>query len=41
MIKVNIHEAKIELSHLLNRVIAGEEVVITRAGKPVAQLDSH
>jgi prevent-host-death family protein len=38
MIKVNIREAKTELSRLLNRVIAGEEVVITRAGKPVARL---
>ena len=38
MIKVNIREAKTELSRLLNRVITGEEVVITRAGKPVARL---
>ena len=38
MIKVNVHEAKTELSRLLNRVIAGEEVVISRAGKPVARL---
>jgi prevent-host-death family protein len=38
MIKVNIHEAKNQLSHLLNRVVAGEEVVIAKAGKPVARL---
>ncbi|HZF38024.1 MAG TPA: type II toxin-antitoxin system prevent-host-death family antitoxin [Blastocatellia bacterium] len=38
MIKVNICEAKIELSRLLNLVIAGEEVVIAKAGKPVARL---
>lgn len=38
MIKVNVHEAKTELSRLLNRVVAGEEVVIAKAGKPVARL---
>ena len=37
MIKVNVHEAKTELSRLLNRVVAGQEVVIARAGKPVAR----
>ena len=35
---VNIHEAKTHLSKLLARVAAGEEVVIARAGKPVARL---
>ena len=35
---VNIHEAKSRLSELLRRVAAGEEVVIARAGKPVARL---
>jgi prevent-host-death family protein len=35
---VNIHEAKTHLSRLLERVEAGEEVVIGRAGKPVARL---
>ncbi len=35
---VNIHEAKTHLSRLLKRVDAGEEVVIARAGKPVARL---
>ncbi len=38
MITVNIHEAKTHLSRLLVRVGAGEEVVIARAGKPVARL---
>lgn len=38
MITVNIHEAKTELSRLLKRVAQGEEVVIARAGKPVAKL---
>jgi prevent-host-death family protein len=35
---VNIHEAKTHLSKLLARVIAGEEIVIARAGTPVARL---
>ena len=39
-IKVNIHEAKTNLSKLLARVVNGEEVIITRAGKPVAKLVS-
>jgi prevent-host-death family protein len=36
--EVNIHEAKTHLSRLLQRVAAGEEVIIARAGKPVAKL---
>ena len=35
---VNVHEAKTNLSKLLARVSLGEEVVIARAGKPVARL---
>ena len=35
---VNIHEAKTQLSRLIERVKAGEEVVIAKAGKPVARL---
>ncbi len=38
MIQVNIHEAKTHLSRLLMRVSGGEEVVIAKAGKPVARL---
>lgn len=38
MIKVNIHEAKTHLSRLLERVQLGEEVTISRAGRPVARL---
>ena len=38
MTTVNIQEAKTHLSRLLERVVAGEEVVIARAGKPVARL---
>ena len=35
---VNVHQAKTELSKLLARAEAGEEVVIARAGVPVARL---
>jgi prevent-host-death family protein len=35
---VNIHAAKTHLSRLIERVEAGEEVVIARAGRPVARL---
>jgi len=35
---VNIHEAKTQLSRLLARAEAGQEVVIARAGRPVARL---
>ncbi|MCY4613201.1 MAG: type II toxin-antitoxin system prevent-host-death family antitoxin [Nitrospira sp.] len=38
MAKVNVHEAKTNLSRLLMRVEAGEEVVIARNGEPVARL---
>lgn len=35
---VNVHEAKTHLSRLLEEVEAGQEVVIARAGRPVARL---
>lgn len=35
---VNIHEAKTHLSRLLEEVRHGEDVVIAKAGKPVARL---
>jgi prevent-host-death family protein len=35
---VNIHEAKTHLSRIVEEVAAGGEVVIARAGKPVARL---
>lgn len=35
---VNIHEAKTHFSKLIERVRAGEEVVIAKAGQPVAKL---
>ncbi len=36
--KVNIHEAKAQLSSLLQRVVAGEEITIAKRGVPVARL---
>jgi prevent-host-death family protein len=38
MTEVNIHQAKTNLSRLLSRVAAGEEIVIAKAGKPIARL---
>jgi len=36
--QVNIHECKTTLSKLLERVMGGEEIIIAKAGKPVARL---
>ncbi len=38
---VNTHEAKTRLSELLRRVGAGEEVIIGRAGRPIARLTPY
>lgn len=38
MVEVGVHEAKTTLSKLLRLVAAGEEVVISRGGRPVARL---
>ena len=38
---VNIHKAKTHLSRLLEAVERGEEVVIARAGQPVARLTAY
>ena len=38
--QVNIHEAKTHLSKLLERVQAGEEITIAKAGKPIARLSA-
>lgn len=35
---VNVHEAKTQLSRLLEEVEGGAQVVIARAGKPIARL---
>jgi prevent-host-death family protein len=36
--KASVHEAKTHLSKLLKDVLLGEEVIITRSGRPVARL---
>ena len=36
--KINIHNAKTNLSRLIEKAAKGDEVVISRAGKPVAKL---
>ncbi len=38
MKSVNIHEAKTHLSRLIERVEAGEEIIIAKAGRPAARL---
>lgn len=38
MVELSLEEAKVQLSELLQRVEAGEEIVISRAEKPVARL---
>jgi prevent-host-death family protein len=40
MVTVNLVQAKAHLSELLNKVEAGEEVIITRHGRAVARLRS-
>jgi prevent-host-death family protein len=35
---INIHAAKTQLSRLVDAAAAGEEIIIARAGKPVARL---
>ena len=38
---VNTHDAKTRLSELLRKVEAGEEVIIGRAGRPIARLTPY
>ena len=38
MTTVNIHEAKTHLSRLVDEVAAGAEIIIAKAGKPMARL---
>ncbi|MGH4008157.1 MAG: type II toxin-antitoxin system Phd/YefM family antitoxin [Pseudonocardiaceae bacterium] len=40
-VNVNIHEAKTHLSRLLERVADGERVIISKAGRPIADLVPH
>jgi prevent-host-death family protein len=37
----NVHEAKTHLSALLERALNGDEVVIARAGRPIAKLVAY
>jgi prevent-host-death family protein len=39
--QINVHEAKTELSKLLEQVEGGERIIIARAGKPVAVLSRY
>lgn len=38
MITINIHEAKTHLSRFVEQAAAGEEIIIAKAGKPMARL---
>lgn len=38
---INVHDTKTHLSKILERVEAGERIVIARAGKPIADLVPH
>ncbi len=38
MVTVNIHEAKTQLSKLVDRAVRGETVVIAKAGKPLVKV---
>lgn len=38
---VNVHEAKTHFSKLLERIADGEEIVIAKAGHPVARLTGY
>lgn len=35
---INVHDAKTHFSRLLTRVESGEEIIIAKAGKPVARI---
>jgi prevent-host-death family protein len=37
-VTLNVHEAKTHLSKLIERVQGGEEIIIAKAGRPVARL---
>ena len=37
-VEVNIHEAKTQLSRLIEQALRGEEVIIAKAGRPVVRL---
>lgn len=41
MLMINVHQAKTQLSKLLEEVSLGKEVIIAKAGKPVAKLSAY
>jgi prevent-host-death family protein len=41
MIVVNMHEAKTNLSKLVKRAAAGEEIIVAKAGEPVAKIVAY
>ncbi|MEO5576680.1 MAG: type II toxin-antitoxin system prevent-host-death family antitoxin [Gaiellaceae bacterium] len=41
MAVVNMHEAKTNLSQLVKRAAAGEEIILAKAGEPVAKLVAY
>lgn len=38
MVQINIHQAKAQLSKLVEEAALGEEIIIAKAGKPIARL---
>ena len=38
---INIHQAKTHLSQLIEKAVAGEDIIIAKAGKPIAKLVAH
>ena len=38
MASISVYQARAELSRLIERALAGEEIVIAKAGKPMARL---
>jgi prevent-host-death family protein len=41
MTVVNMHEAKTNLSQLVRRAAAGEEIILAKAGEPVAKIVAY
>ena len=38
MVQINIHEAKTQLSKLLQRVVLGEEIIIAKGHRPLVKI---
>ncbi|HRE30579.1 MAG TPA: type II toxin-antitoxin system Phd/YefM family antitoxin [Candidatus Berkiella sp.] len=41
MSTVNIHDAKTHFSKIINKVLAGEEIIIAKGGKPLIRLTPY